>query len=168
MKEIYRNPTLYYVLVPIIVALWPLLVWAVYLPRADKGLGTEQKQYMAAQEVIEEILTLDPARLESRGGDTDGAEFDYVTDVGEIARLCEISPRDYELRSKKAKDSKAKGQKTQNCNVVLRAVDITRFAKFLSTIQLRWPSLQCDRIVLTKQRGLPDTWKVNLDFKYYY
>jgi len=28
--------------------------------------------------------------------------------------------------------------------------------------------LQCDTVTLTKKKGLPDMWKVDLDFKYYY
>ena len=32
MKDVYKNPILYYILVPVVVALWPLLVWSVYLP----------------------------------------------------------------------------------------------------------------------------------------
>jgi hypothetical protein len=52
--------------------------------------------------------------------------------------------------------------------VVLKEVDITKFAKFLSTIQLRWANLQCVKVKLTKKKGLRDTWDVDLDFKYFY
>jgi hypothetical protein len=62
----------------------------------------------------------------------------------------------------------AAGQKSQSAKVGLKQVDITKFAKFLSTVQLRWANLQCSQVKLTKKKGLPDTWDVDLDFKYYY
>jgi len=166
MKDIYRNPTFYYVLVPIIVALWPLLVWAVYLPGAEDNWQIEQKQYLDAQKIIQEILTLAPDRLESGAGKTNADEFDYTTAVDKVARSCEIPSTSYQLASKPMKVSK--GRKFQTCHIVLRGVGIAKFARFISTLQLDWASLQCERIVLTKKKGLPDTWKVDLDFKYYH
>ena len=44
MKDIYKNATLYYILVPIITALWPLFVWGVYLPKAERGWNVEKAQ----------------------------------------------------------------------------------------------------------------------------
>ena len=61
-----------------------------------------------------------------------------------------------------------KWEKSQTANVALKDVDLEKFAKFLSTIQLRWENLQCKRIKLTRKKGLPDTWDVDLVFKYYY
>ena len=58
MKDIYKNPTLYYVLVPVVVVLWPLLVWAVYLPEAEENWQDEKAQYKKAQKIIEEILNI--------------------------------------------------------------------------------------------------------------
>ena len=60
------------------------------------------------------------------------------------------------------------GKKSQTANVALKEVGLEKFAKFLSTIQLRWESLQCERIKLTKKKGLPDTWDIDLVLKYYY
>ena len=52
--------------------------------------------------------------------------------------------------------------------VILKDVSITDFAEFLSKIQLRWASLQCEKVKFTKTKGIPDAWKVDLSFKYYY
>ena len=166
MKDIYKNPTLYYILVPVVVVLWPLLVWAVYLPDAEENWQDEKAQYNKAQKIIEEILNIDPDRLAFVDSKTNAAEFDYANVVDRVATSCKISSTNYELSSKPTRTSK--GQKTQSCHVELKQVDITRFARFLSTIQLRWANLQCENVTLTKGKGRPDMWKVDLDFKYYY
>lgn len=168
MKDIYRNPTFYYVLVPIIIALWPLFVWTVYLPAAERKWEDDKAQYEKAQTTIAQILVLDPDRLESRSANTDADKFDYTIAVDEAARECKISATNYQLRSRQVRDSKAKGKKTQSCHVVLRQVGIADFAGFLSTIQHRWAYLQCEKLSLTRIKDQPDVWKVDLDFLYYY
>ncbi len=34
IKEIYKNPMFYYILVPALAAFWPVIIWGVYLPGA--------------------------------------------------------------------------------------------------------------------------------------
>lgn len=164
MRDIYRNPALYYVFVPIAVALWPLLVRTVYLPNAEDKWLREKVQYLKAQEIMEEILTLDRDRLANADSKATAAEFDYSVTVDKIARLYNIS---YTVNSKPIKTSST-GQKTKNAVVILKDVDITTFAKFFSTIQFRWADLQCIRFSLRKKKGLPDKWDVTMEFKYYY
>ncbi|HUW20465.1 MAG TPA: hypothetical protein VMW16_14305 [Sedimentisphaerales bacterium] len=165
MKDAYKNPMLYYVLVPVLLALWPILVWAVYLPKAEAGFKDDKGQYEKAEKTITEILTLAPDRLVSVDAKGAAAQFEYAAEVDKVARLCNISSG-VELSSKPIRVTK--GQKSQNCHVVLKEIEIATFAKFLSTLQLRWPNLQCETMTLTKKKGLPDAWKVDLDFKYYY
>ncbi|HDZ69109.1 MAG TPA: hypothetical protein ENH43_01665 [Phycisphaerales bacterium] len=166
MKDIYKNPILYYILVPTVVALWPLFIRGVYLPDAERSWETEKAQYEKAQKIMAEILTLDPDRLQFADSRTAAAEFDYAVAVERIANLCKIPSTSYKLSSGIITTSG--GQKSQSAQLVLKQVDITRFAKFLSTIQLRWANLQCTKVKLTKKKGLADTWKVDLEFKYYY
>ena len=166
MKDIYKNPLFYYVLVPVVVALWPLLVWTVYLPDAQSSWGLEKAQYNKAQEIIAEILTYDPDRLEFAEATGNEAEFDYASAVEKVANLCRIASKDYKLSSGLIITSG--GQRTQNANVTLNEVGIVEFAKFLSTIQLRWANLECTQVKLTKNKALPDVWKADLKFKYYY
>jgi len=166
MKEIYKNPTLYYILVPVIVALWPLFIWGVYLPSAEHNWQVERAQYNKAQSVMAEILALDPDRLEFADTQNAAAEFDYASAVEKVANLCGVPSASYKLNSGIIITSG--GQKSQRAKVGLKQVDITKFAKFLSTIQLRWANLQCAGVKLTKKKGLPDAWDVDLDFKYYY
>lgn len=166
MKDIYKNPLFYYTLVPAIIALWPLLVWTLYLPDAKISLDDDKTQCKKARKIMEDILTIDPERREFADSKPDAAEFDYASAVEKVTSLCRIPSTSYKLSSGIIITSA--GQKSQNANVSLKDVDVARFARFLSTIQLRWANLQCVRLKLTKKKGLPDTWNVDVAFKYYY
>lgn len=166
MKDIYKNPTLYYVIVPTIVALWPLIIWGVSLPSANRSLDKELKDYEDGRVLMEEILKLDPDRLALADVRVDAEEFEYARAIQQIATICRIPSANYKLSS--GIIMVTSGQKSQTANVALKEVDLEKFAKFLSMIQLRWESLKCERIKLTKKKGLPDTWDVDLVFKYYY
>ena len=166
MKDIYKNPILYYIVVPIMVALWPLLVWGVYLPAADDSWNNGKSEYEKALATMLEILKIDPDRLEFVDPNAASGEFDYLTAVDKVASQCKISAANYKFSSGPV--IKSGEQKSQTAKVVLQDVDMTRFANFLSTLQLRWSNLQCTKIKLTKKKGLPDAWDADLDFKYYY
>jgi hypothetical protein len=168
MNDIYKNPILHYTAVPVIVGLWPLLVGALYLPAAQENIKDEMAQYKRAEPIMMEILTLDPDRLEFADSNDTAMEFTYGGAIDKVAGLCGIPPSKYKLNS--AMIIAARGQKSQSANVDLKQVDIVKFAKFLSMIQLRWASLQCERVKLTKKQGMPDsdTWDVDIEFKYYY
>jgi len=164
MKNVYKNPIFYYVLVPILTALWPLLLWGVYLPNANQKWEQEKLQYNKAQKIIEQILTIDPERLDFARSENSNTEFDYGTAVEKIATSCGIPPTSYTLTTRPVITSGQ--QKSQSAIIILEQISIAEFADFLSTIQLRWANLQCEKVKLTKSKGLPDTWKANLEFKY--
>ena len=166
-KEIYKNPTLYYILVPVMVALWPLFVWGVYLPNAKRSLKSEMDQYNDANDIMLEILALDPGRLDT---DANGApaEFAYASAVAKVASFCGIPSANKTVSSGPIITNK-QGKKIQAATVSLKDVSITKFAKFLSIIQLRWADLECVQLKkLKKKAGFPDRWDVDLEFKYYY
>ncbi|MHC4425020.1 MAG: hypothetical protein ACYSYV_02860 [Planctomycetota bacterium] len=168
MKDVFKNPILYYIATPVVIGLWPLLVWAMYLPAAQKGFEDQRTQYERVEPIIVEILTLDPDRLEFADSNDTAAEFTYPGAVDRVARLCDIPETKYKLSS--AMIMTTREQKSQSANVDLKQVDITKFAKFLSMIQLRWEHLQCEQVKLTKKQGVPDAdmWDVDIKFKYYY
>ena len=166
MADIYKNPTLYYILVPCLAALWPLLVWAAYLPGAKRGWDQEKAKYIEAQVKIATILGRDPTRLELTDPNKTADKFDYATAVSDIARKCRISAMNYTTSSKPIRTSG--GKTSQSAKVILKQIDIQSFAAFLSKIQLRWANLQCDSVTLTQKKGLVDAWKVDLDFKYFF
>ena len=167
MKDVYKNPILYYILVPVVVALWPLLVWSVYLPQAQEVWQYEKKQYIRAEKTIDEILALDNGRLESADPNKTGTKFDYTYEVNRFAGMFRISEDDYTISSLPPVMVSG-GQKSQGAKVVLKQIGLARFAQFLSAIQLRWANLQCMRVTLTPSKGVPDMWKIDLDFRYYY
>ncbi|MDD5064759.1 MAG: hypothetical protein PHQ35_08400 [Phycisphaerae bacterium] len=166
MKDIFKNPALYYILAPALAALWPLLIWGVSLPAAEHKWEVEKSQYDKGQNIMTEILALDPDRVKFADANNPAAEFDYANAMDKTAALCGIPPSGYRLSSGVMLTTA--GQKSQSAKVTLKGIDITKFAKFLSTVQIRWANLQCSQVKLTKKKGLPDTWDIDLDFKYYY
>ena len=166
MKDIYKNPMLYYIAVPVIVALWPLLVWALYLPAAQEDIKNQREQYKRAEPIMMEILTLDPERLEFADANDTATEFTYGNAVDSAANSCRILPSNCKVGTGIIITTRE--QKSQSGTVDLKQVEMVKFARFLSMIQLRWPSLQCERVKLTQKEGPPDVWDVNIEFKYYY
>jgi hypothetical protein len=168
MKDIYKNPILYYIAVPVIVGLWPLLVWAIYLPAAQKDVEEQMSQYKKAEPIMLEIFTLEPDRLEFADANDTAADFTYGEAIDRVASLCRIPPSKYNLSS--AMIITSNDQKSQSASVDLKQIDIRKFARFLSMMQLRWPNLQCEQLKLTKKQNLPDNdmWDVDIKFKYYY
>ncbi|MFH1717946.1 MAG: hypothetical protein ABIF19_11380 [Planctomycetota bacterium] len=168
MRDIYKNPILYYIAVPLLVGLWPLLVWAIYLPAAQKDIDEHLNEYNKAQDVLLKILALDPGRLDFADPNENAVEFTYDRAVEQVTGLCDIAPSKYKLNS--GMTITANSQKSQSANVRLQQIDIVRFAKFLSMIQLRWPNLQCNRVKFTRKEGLPnlDVWDIEIELKYYY
>jgi hypothetical protein len=166
MKDIYKNPMFYYVLIPVLLLFWPLFVWGVYLPRTEQKWENEKKYYEKSKDFIDDILTIDKERLEFSDSQNNGEEFDYAVAIDRIARKCGIPASKYSISSKPARISG--GQKTQSAMVVLRDVSISDFSHFLSTVTIRWANLQCERVKISRKKGLDDIWKVDLDLKYYF
>ena len=166
MKDLYKNPVAYYIIIPVVTALWPLLIWGLYLPNAQKNWDLEKNEYTKAKKTIDEILSVDPARLDFADSVSNSVEFDYASAVDQIANFCGIASTDYKLTSGAIITSG--GQKSQSARISLKQIDITRFAKFLSIIQFRWASLQCENLKITKKKGLVNSWDIDMDFKYYY
>jgi hypothetical protein len=166
MKDIYKNPLFYYIVVLVIAVLWPVVIWGIYLPAARARFSSDEDQYRKAQEVIGELLTVDPERLAVAQEKGASAAFDYATAVQQTAQFTSIPAAGYRLSSSPVITSE--GQKNQSAYVSLKDVDITKAARFLSTIQLRWSGLQCTKVTLKKKKGLPDSWDVDFTFKYFY
>jgi hypothetical protein len=166
MKDFYKKPIFYYISGPFLLALWPLLLWLVYLPAVRRDWAHEQYKYVYSQRIIEEILAIDSERLRLTNPKTGSAQFDYATAVEKIASSCKIPAASYKLSSGMVIVSA--GQKTQSARVSLKDVSMAQIANFLSAIQLRWPDLQCTQSKLSKRKELPDAWDADFDFKYFY
>ena len=168
MRDIYKNPILYYMAVTVLVGLWPLLVWAVYLPAAQDSVAEQMDQYKQAELVMMEILTLDPERLEFTEPNETDTEFTYDGAVFSVANSCNISAGNRAVRT--GIKVTTREQKSQTANVDLKQVGIVKFTEFLSKMQVLWVDLQCESVKLTKKENLPgnDMWDVNIKFKYRY
>jgi hypothetical protein len=168
MREIYKNPVLYYVAVPLLVGLWPILVWAIYLPTAEKDKDTQITEYNKSEQIMLEILALDPDRMDFAEPNDIATEFSYSGVVYKVASLCAIPAGNCKVHSGIIVETK--NQRSQTANVDLNQVDIAKLAKFISLLQLRWVNLQCESVKLTRKDNMTskDVWDVDLKFKYYY
>ena len=167
MKELIKNPLFYYILIPVAALCWPLLVSAYYLPSSKAKFQEEKKQFEQTEKLIERILALEPERLEYVKADKKTAEFDYANAIDTVRNLCNIPVENCKVSSSMVVQSRG-GQKTQDASVVLDKIDIEKFAKFLSMMQMRWSNLQCTQLKLTKVEGAPDIWRIDMRFKYYF
>jgi hypothetical protein len=163
MKDIYKNPTFYYILIPSLAVLWPAIIWGVYLPASKANYENDKEQYLKSQQLTDELIKLDSERLNYTKGKDTTAGFDYAIAVQQAAEFCSIT-----ANMSSGAIIKSEGKKSQAANVSLKAVNITSAVRFLSTIQLRWSGLQCTKINFRKNKGLPDSWDVDMTFKYYY
>lgn len=166
MKDIFKNPIFYYILAPVVVCLWPLLVWGIYLPAAQENKKDQKAQFEKAEAIMMEILSLDPDRSEFVDSNDVDMEFTFDKAVAKVASTSKIPPSKYKLSAGML--IKTSDQQSQSATVSLKQIDIVKFTEFLSTIQLRWANLQCNRVKLTQKPGLPDTWDIDIEFKYYY
>lgn len=166
MKDFYKNPIFYYMLIPILVALWPLSISLFYLPDTEKLAENEQSQHNEAKLLMNDILVIDPGRLDVNNDKENAKEFDYATAIGQIAASCKIPSTNYSIDSDQPR--LISGRKTQSATVILQKVEIKDFALFLSSLLRRWANLECVSVDINKQKGLADSWKITLKFKYYY
>lgn len=164
MQDIYKNPILYYILVPVMIGLWPLWLRAIGNPSAKNNFHKETQQYKDAEKKIAEILKLDPPRLDYARAQKQADKFDYDTAIAQTVKQCSLS-RDYKLSSGKTR--KTREQVSQDATLSLDKIEIEKFAKFLSMLQMRWPNLQCTHLKLTKKKNAKDLWKIDLRLQYY-
>jgi hypothetical protein len=166
MREIYKNPMLYYLLGPILVGVWPVVVCAVYLPAAERSAEDERMQCVEGQSNILDILKYDPERLARVGDREVTGEFSYPKAIDRVASLCGMSSANCNYTTGSIPTNS--GKRTQNAKVSLTSVGIVQVANFLTKAQTMWVNLKCDKVKLTKKQGLPDQWDAELNFWYTY
>ncbi len=165
MKGIWRQPIMIYIAAPVVLLIWPLLVYGFYLPRVDSAWEKEVEIYNKARGKMNDILTLDPERLKIKGKNP-AAKFDYTNALNTAASKLDIRPEQLDIRTKKVQ--KPEGGRTQECPVGIENVKIVTFAKFISNLQVTWANLQIEKITLTKKDGSPDSWNADITFKYFF
>ncbi len=159
MREVYKNRMLYYLIAPILACLWPLAVAVKYLPEVRQEV--KNTVYLCGKGCadINDIYTYDPERR-NFSLDRGGAEFSFAKAIERVANLCRIPSASCDYTAG------GSDQKTQNAKVTLKSVGIVQAAQFLSSIQSMWVGLKCDQVKLTKKKGMPDQWDVEMKFWY--
>lgn len=166
MRDILRNPMFYYVVAPVLVGIWPLLVWGVYLPQAQQAWEDDKAYYFEGQTYMVDVLLKDPDRLDIAGNDQVTGEFSYAAAIERVANLYNIP--DSSCTYSAGRIITSQNRRTQQCKVTLENVGIVQAASFLSKIQSTWVNLDCDKVKLERREKLPDRWKVSLTFYYHY
>jgi len=168
MKDLHKNPTLYYILVPILVGIWPLLLWAMYLPNAKETLKDDLAGSKKGQGIALRIVTLDPERADIGEANDAPQDFSYAAAVDKVAGVCGIPASQYKLTTGMivTKDK----QKSQSAHLRIEQIGVVQLARFLSLIQYKWGTLQCDDVSLSRLKAevRPDVWTVEMKFNYYF
>ena len=76
MKDLTKNPFFYYVLVTALVALWPLLLWAAFLPKAQEKLEADR---LAMAELLEAERLAEELRLKANTDNVLNKQFAALT-----------------------------------------------------------------------------------------
>jgi hypothetical protein len=167
MKEIYKRPIFYYVLVPVLIGLWPVWLLFVGIPGVKDTLENSKKDYLEGQNHIQLILgELDPQRLDYANKKKAGEGFDFITAINQVSQLCKIPLTGYRLSTSPQRKVKG-GQSSEDASMTIERIDIEKFTKFLSIMHMRWSNLQCTNVTLSKIKGEKDNWKADVRFIYY-
>jgi len=165
-KELWKQPDTYFVLVPILACLWALGAGAVLHPKSIKAWDSQKAEYAEAENLIEQILLLDPERLTFKEQKGKSSEFAYHNEVARFAAEYGITPGNYDLSVRTS--LKLKGKKRKSADLSIKSIKIEKLAGFISAMLFRWPDLECEQLTLDKVGAAKDDWKVKLRFTYYY
>lgn len=167
MKDLHKNPKLYYILVPLVMGFWPLLVWAMYLPDARETLEDEVRLARKGEDLAIKILVLDPERVDAIDADKAPSDFSYSTAVDKVAGKCDIPASKYELST--GPTITRDNVKSQTANLKIDGISVLQLARFISLMQHGWGT-QCEDITLTKPKAeaRPDVWSVKLRLNYFF
>jgi hypothetical protein len=167
MKDFYKNPVLYYILVPSVLALWPLSVTFFYLPNTSRSYQDEKTMYEEkAEKLMLDILELDQDRKPIDDSKEKNKEFDFATALALITSSAGISANNYTFTTRAPLTKE--GRKIQTATVEIQKIEIQNFADFLDKMQKRWANLECESIDLDKLKGPPNEWKATVKFKYFF
>lgn len=167
MKEILKNPNLYYIAAPVLAAVWALLAAVVFYPGAVEAYEQDARpEYEQSQELIEKILTLQPQRLQYSIENGTDRPFDFGEVVTALTTAFKIPTSRYTLNVRGEVNRGGKNARTATMEV--KEIDVERLARFLSTMLSAWPDLKCEKLTLDKAKTGKDNWNVDMTLTYYY
>jgi hypothetical protein len=163
MRDVYKNPILYYLLIPVLVGLWPLLVWRVYLPRNQHQRDVEQSLLVEGQGHIVDILLLDPKKLDLVGSEAVAEEFSFGRATDRVANLCTIPAGSCTYSGGGIMKVSGKERQEGRSNRQCEYASANSFG-----FQSMRAGLTCEQAEFRKKKGMSDQWDVDFKFVYYY
>lgn len=165
-KDLWKNPDLFFTLVPILAALWALGAGMIFYPRSVKTWKETQGQYAEAGVLIEQILQIEPERINFQQQEEQSSEFDYANEVDRFTKDFGIVSGSYTLSVRPG--LKQKGKMRKSADLSFKSVQVETAAGFVSAMLARWPDLQCEQITLDKVGTAKNEWNVTVRLLYYY
>jgi hypothetical protein len=167
MRINYKDPNIYYIAVPILAGLWAVLAGFVFYPNSTKAWDKNRQDYEAIEKQIKQLAALQPKRLEYKIDEKAKPEaFDFFKTVNDFAKIFGIADSNYNINVRPP--SKRAGKQARSATILIKRIDIEKFAQFLSGLLLRWPSLKCEQLSIEKVKNTKNNWKVDLSLTYYY
>ena len=167
MKKYLKNPFFYYAVIPAVAGIWAVAAGMVFYPRASSSLQDSQAEYKAAEELLAQIIAVEPQRLvykQEKG--TAVVDFDFTQVVNEFASLFSIPSSNFTLNTRG--ETRRAGKRARSAVLSIKTIDVEKTTKFLSTMLIRWPDLQCEILSLDKLPQGKNNWKVDMTLTYYY
>jgi hypothetical protein len=162
-----KNPTFYYIGVPIAAALWAVLAGAVSYPRAMQAWQDTRTEAVQAEKLIDQLVTLQPKRLAYKVDENAAGEaFDFSKTINEFAGVFGISPSAYNLTVRG--ETRKANRRAQSASMSIKTIDIETLAQFLSALLLRWPDMKCEVLSFEKIKNTKNDWTATLSLTYYY
>ncbi len=164
MNDYLKNPIVYCILVPSVIALWMAYTLLIAMPNSAKAYAKAEKTFKDSQPLIDKVIALAPEKIIQAG--KNGKAFDYDNVISKVASVCRIPASSVtpNIRGK----VKQNRQEIQDATVVIADVTVSKFATFLSLSLNMWPDLQCERLKMTRLKGPKDNWKADVNFRYFY
>jgi hypothetical protein len=167
MRQRIDRKRIVFILLPFVIAIWPLWLAFAALPSAQQGWQDDVRKCDISREIIRNIITIDPDRLQNVDVTGKLVKFEYPVAVNKLATICGISPADYKINV--LTDVKpSSGQASQNAIVSVNKVSIRTAAEFISVgEQTYYPNLKCVQLSLKKIRDQKDIWEMDMTFTHF-
>ena len=164
MTDFYKKPDFYFIITPVVIAIWAILTSTVFISSAKSQWKEVKEEFNDSQPLIAEILAAEPERLKLQEEKKKMGPFNYNMVIKKFADAHSISDRLYSIST--SRERNIRGKRTQTANLKIDNVKIEQFAKFLAEMLHVWPNLQCESLTLTKQNTAKDAWKAQLKYSY--
>lgn len=167
IKKQLKNPLFYYIAVPAAMGIWALTAGALFFPKAVGNWKDSEEEYKTAQELMAQIIAIEPQRLAYKA--EKGAEigvFDFTQVINEFATAFSIPSANFTLNTRG--ETRRAGKRARSAALSIKSIDVEKTAKFLSTMLIRWPDLQCEMMSIEKLPQGKNNWKVDMTLTYYY